>query len=49
MDFKLQLSDQFKMEDFANKLSKLSQGSMVNYFKFYNRNTPVYVFLILGI
>jgi hypothetical protein len=42
MDLKLQPEGkQFKFDDFANKLSKLSQGSMVNYFKFYNRNCPV--------
>jgi hypothetical protein len=32
--------ENFKLDDFTSKMSKLFQGSLVNYFKFYNRPHP---------
>lgn len=37
--------NQFKLDEFTNKMSKLFQGSLVHYYKFYTRNTPVRKFV----
>ena len=45
MDSKIKNKEtQFKIDEFASKMSKLTSGSIVNYNKFYSRTSPVNFF-----